>query len=69
MQVAGVDEPDIVKTDGTRILAIAENKLHLASAEQRAVVSSVDLPEGMYDGQMLLAGDRVLVFGAAPATP
>lgn len=64
VQVAGVDEPDIVKTDGTRILAIAENKLHLASVEQRAVVSSVDLPEGMYDGQMLLAGDRVLVFGA-----
>ena len=64
VQVAGVDEPDIVKTDGRRILAIAGNKLHLASVESGAVVSSIDLPEGMYDGQMLLAGDRILVFGA-----
>jgi hypothetical protein len=64
VQVAGVDEPDIVKTDGRRILAIAENKLHLASVEGGALVSSIELPEGMYDGQMLLAGDRVLVFGA-----
>jgi Beta propeller domain len=64
VQVAGVDEPDIVKSDGLRILAIAENKLHLASVEDGAIVSSIDLPDGMYDGQMLLAGDRVLVFGA-----
>ena len=64
VQVAGVDEPDIVKTDGRRILAIAEDKLHLASVEGGAVASSIDLPEGMYDAQMLLAGDRVLLFGA-----
>jgi Beta propeller domain len=63
VQVEGVDEPDIVKTDGERILAVADGRLHLASAERGEIVASVDLPEGMYDGQLLLAGDRVIVFG------
>jgi len=65
VQVEGVDEPDIVKTDGRRIVAIAESRLHLASVEGGAVTSSVDLPDEMYDAQMLLSGDRVLVFGSS----
>ncbi|HEY3140041.1 MAG TPA: beta-propeller domain-containing protein, partial [Acidimicrobiales bacterium] len=55
-------EPDIVKTDGSRILAVVNGQLHLTSAETGQVVSSIPLPEGMYDAQMLLAGDRVLLF-------
>ncbi len=62
VQVEGVDEPDVVKTDGERILAVADGKLHLASAADATVVASVDLPEGMVDAEMLMAGDRVLVF-------
>jgi hypothetical protein len=62
VQVEGVDEPDVVKTDGERILAVADGRLHLASAVDNRLVASVDLPEGMYDAEMLVAGDRVLVF-------
>jgi uncharacterized secreted protein with C-terminal beta-propeller domain len=62
VQVEGVDEPDVVKTDGERIVAVADGRLHLASAADARVIASVDLPEGMYDAEMLLAGDRVLVF-------
>ena len=63
VQVEGVDEPDVVKTDGERILAVSDGRLHLASAADARVVASVDLPAGMYDGEMLLSGDRVLLFG------
>lgn len=65
VQVAGVDEPDIVKTDGERILAVADGTLHLASASGARLLDSVALPDGMYDAEMLLAGDRVLVFSAS----
>jgi Beta propeller domain len=63
VQVAGVDEPDVVKTDGTRIVAIVDGKLRLVSASSGKVLATVALPDGMYDGQLLLAGDRVLAFG------
>ena len=65
VQEEGVDEPDVVKTDGDRILALAEGRLHLVSATDGAAVASVALPEGMYDAEMLVAGDRVLVLSQA----
>src|SRR5262245_38041474 len=64
VQVAGVDEPDTVKTDGERILALSGNHLHLASASRGTLLASVDLPENFYDAKMLLAGDRALVMGS-----
>lgn len=63
VQVAGVDEPDIVKTDGKRIVSLVDGKLRLASAETSAVLDTLTLPDGMYEAQILLAGDRILVFG------
>ncbi len=65
VQVEGVDEPDIVKTDGERILTVANGRLHLASAGGNRIVDSIALPDGMYDAQLLLAGDRAIVFGSA----
>src|ERR687897_425768 len=65
VQVDGVDEPDIVKTDGERILTVANGRLHLASAGRNRIVDSLALPESMYDAQLLLAGDRAIVFGSA----
>ena len=65
VQEVGVDEPDVVKTDGERILALAGGRLHLVSASGRELVASLDLPEGMHDAEMLVAGDRVLVLSRA----
>jgi hypothetical protein len=62
VQVEGVDEPDVVKTDGERILAVAEGRLHLASATDNRLVDSLTLPDGMYGAELLLAGDRALVI-------
>ncbi|HEX6417006.1 MAG TPA: beta-propeller domain-containing protein, partial [Acidimicrobiales bacterium] len=63
VQVEGVDEPDVVKTDGERILALAGGRLHLASVADRRVVAAVDLPEGLGHGELLLSGDRALLLG------
>jgi hypothetical protein len=62
VQVEGVDEPDVVKTDGERIVAVADDELHLASAADARVLDSVKLPEGMWGAEMLMAGDRLLVI-------
>lgn len=73
VQVEGVDEPDVVKSDGERILAVADGRLHLASAIEGRVVASVGLPDGLWDAEMLLSGDRVLLlgggFGVGPVGP
>jgi hypothetical protein len=69
VQVEGVDEPDIVKTDGDRILAVAGNRVFLASAETGAVIASASLPDDMYQGELLLSGNRALLMGPASFGP
>ena len=65
VQVAGVDEPDIVKTDGERILAIAGGKLHLVSVAEGRELGAVELPGDLGITDLLLAGDRALVVGSS----
>ena len=63
VQEAGVDEPDLVKTDGSRILAIASGRLHyidVTDGEAR-LVGSLELEQG-WGQQMLLSGDRLLLM-------
>lgn len=69
VQELGVDEPDIVKTDGNRILALAQGSLHYidVTAEGLSKVSSLPILEAAEDyywydaAEMLVHGDRVLV--------
>jgi Beta propeller domain len=65
VQEAGVDEPDIVKSDGTRIFAIAGGRLNAVDARAATpkLLGSLELPS--YGGEMLLRGDRALVFSYA----
>jgi hypothetical protein len=63
VQELGVDEPDIIKTDGDRILAISENVLtyvDVASGDP-AVTDRITLPEG-WGHELFFAGDRALLF-------
>jgi hypothetical protein len=73
VQVDGVDEPDIVKTDGTRILALSEDGvLHYVDIDdgggagtKRGSVSITDAggPNGSFSGQeILVSGDRAFVI-------
>jgi beta propeller domain-containing protein len=69
VQEAGVDEPDIVKTDGEKIVALAGGKLHVvrvADGKPRLVSSlSLDQAEGQYPIALLLYRDRAVVISQA----
>jgi hypothetical protein len=71
VQVLGVDEPDVIKTDGERILAIVERKLYYVdvSGSVPELVGSVYLGDA-WGHTMFVSGDRAFVFatgyGIAP---
>lgn len=67
VQEAGVDEPDIIKTDGDRILAVAQGKLHFvdSSGVTPQKRGSIALGEGAWDAQLFLHEDRALLLQRA----
>jgi hypothetical protein len=70
--VAGVDEPDLVKTDGRRIVTVANGVLLVIDAASRTVTGRLDLSaagEGMayQPVNLLLSGDHALLLtGGGP---
>jgi uncharacterized secreted protein with C-terminal beta-propeller domain len=68
VQEAGVDEPDIVKTDGKRIVAVAQARVHLVAVNGSAMSLRSTLPDTMVRN-VFLAGDRVLVFSSQTVQP
>jgi hypothetical protein len=64
VQELGVDEPDLVKTDGERIIVLAGGKLHHVDATGTPqLTASLDLEGETYnDAEMFLYEDRVLIF-------
>ena len=66
VQVTGVDEPDIVKTDGERIYAIVEGRLVILDVDGGSATRLGALQlDGGWDHRMLLAGDSLYVFTRA----
>ncbi|MEY2517117.1 MAG: hypothetical protein QOJ89_4475, partial [bacterium] len=63
VQEAGGDEPDIVKTDGRRVFAIAGRRLYAldVTGDAPKLVGSLELA-GSDGHQLLIRGDRVLVM-------
>ncbi|WP_219467441.1 beta-propeller domain-containing protein [Nonomuraea rhizosphaerae] len=63
---AGVDEPDLVKTDGNRVITVVDGTLRVIDTATRKVVKSIKLTETgepMYmPADLLLSGDRALVL-------
>jgi uncharacterized secreted protein with C-terminal beta-propeller domain len=68
----GVDEPDIVKTDGNRIVSLRRGWLYVADPKTKTMVGGVPIgapnsttaptaPQA--DQQLLLVGDKALVLG------
>lgn len=71
VQVEGVDEPDIVKTDGQRVLVITNNRLVYVdiddegrAGERRGSVMLSDETTGtyIYGQELLVSGDRAFVI-------
>ncbi|MCB0991519.1 MAG: beta-propeller domain-containing protein [Acidimicrobiales bacterium] len=67
IQEAGVDEPDLVKTDGSRMLVIADGTLHLldVTGDVPVLLDSLELPAETWVSEMLFDGDRVLLLASA----
>lgn len=65
VQVEGVDEPDMVKTDGERIVILANGDLIVVDVTGDEPVETGRLAIGDLSVQSLfLSGDRVLLFGS-----
>ena len=65
--VAGVDEPDLVKTDGRRIVTVAGGVLEVIDAASRTVTGRLDLSApgaglAYQPANLLLSGDHALVL-------
>ncbi|MGP3958500.1 beta-propeller domain-containing protein [Nonomuraea sp. 3N208] len=63
---AGVDEPDLVKTDGNRVITVTGGTLRVIDTATRKVTSTLKLTEGdervFAPADLLLSGDRALVL-------
>jgi uncharacterized secreted protein with C-terminal beta-propeller domain len=63
---AGVDEPDLVKTDGNRLITVADGTLRIIDTATRKITGSVKLTEGEggpgLPADLLVSGDRALVL-------
>jgi uncharacterized secreted protein with C-terminal beta-propeller domain len=63
VQEAGVDEPDLVKTNGDLIVAVAGGGLQVIEpGDLPRVVGTLDLSEQGYPSELLIDGDRALVL-------
>ncbi|MFE9689608.1 beta-propeller domain-containing protein [Micromonospora sp. NPDC005806] len=61
----GVDEPDLVKTDGKRIVTVNHGKLYVIDPASRRLTGELALVPGGFGGaeeSLLLHGDRALVL-------
>ncbi|WNV89508.1 beta-propeller domain-containing protein [Umezawaea sp. Da 62-37] len=67
VQEAGVDEPDLVKTDGKRVVTITDGVLRVLDVASRAVTGTLDMANSSAT-QLLLSGDRALVVTTSVAT-
>ncbi|MDR1669074.1 MAG: beta-propeller domain-containing protein, partial [Oscillospiraceae bacterium] len=60
-QVAGVNEGDIVKTDGKYLYALADNKLRIIDAAAMKVVSVIELRGDLWGQEFYLIGDKLVI--------
>ncbi|MBY5162563.1 beta-propeller domain-containing protein [Salsipaludibacter albus] len=64
VQEAGVDEPDVVKTDGEMIVTVTEGGLRVVDVASAEVVGRLELPEDAWNSELLLSGDDLLVLSS-----
>ncbi|GAB3966122.1 beta-propeller domain-containing protein [Plantactinospora veratri] len=69
---AGVDEPDLVKTDGRRIVTVSQGTLRVVDPASRRLTGTLKLDSGPDVGwaetNLLLHGDRALVLAREHGT-
>jgi len=68
IQVAGVDEADIVKTDGKHIYVVSGENIFILNAyppKEAELLSKISL-NGTYPREIFVSGDRLVVLGYTP---
>jgi hypothetical protein len=70
-QEPGIEEPDVVKTDGSTIFAVERGTLYavLAGGPSPRLAGSLALGSTGYGAQLLLRGSRLLVISGGQAPP
>ena len=66
-QVEGVDEADLVKTDGSYIYSISESRVVISDVrnpQEMAVAAELPFTEETYPQQLFLSGDTLVVMGS-----
>ena len=69
VQESGVDEPDVVKTDGSLLVRVLDGStlvVYDVTGAEPVRLGSLPL-DGMFTPELLLAGDRVVVIGRDPS--
>ncbi len=61
-QEAGVDEADLVKTDGKRMVVVLGNTMRVIDLTTDTIEREVDLGDNYYGGELFLAGDSAIVM-------
>ncbi len=64
-QEAGVDEGDIVETDGTYVYAAIGRKVFITNAIEGKKVAEIDLPANSQGSQLILDGKRLAIVTGA----
>ena len=66
VQVKGIDEADIVKSDGEYMYAVAANKVHIIRAyppENMQIVSTIE-DEEIFPSEIFIYGDKLVILGS-----
>ncbi len=66
VQVAGIDEGDIVKTDGRHIFQVVDRKLQIVKAvpaDKMKLEAQLTFNESFYPSELFLYGDQLIVMG------
>ena len=68
VQEDGVDEPDLVKTDGTTVYAVAQEEIHVldVTGDEPEKVAAIPADDGWRPG-LMLHEDRLLIAGESSA--
>jgi uncharacterized secreted protein with C-terminal beta-propeller domain len=65
VQELGIDEPDIVKTDGERIIVVSGSQLHVVTIDNGRLTLAGTVDLGFWTQDLFLTGDRVIAVSNA----